>query len=155
MRKLFVLLLYCATLMSFSSCKTSIPQPKPIEIAAPDSLPDPLGKNGWEFVRTSPHTGVYVPPQATPKKVKYKNVGNTEILDKSVVKDKSKAKQGSVKDKSKVKAKDAGVIGNGNEVKQEKGIPYWVIYLAIAAVLLFQFWPGISRWGRRLLTRMI
>lgn len=139
---LLVIMVVCCT-----SCKTYSAVSQPIVVEAPDSLPDPLPSSYYEFVRTTPTHGVYLPMQPPPMKAKnsyntnsnnkksgnsdsYNNnkkagqqqdVGNTEIKDKSV---------------EKIKAKDAGVIGNENEVKQEKGIPPLVLYFGLLLVVL-------------------
>lgn len=70
-------------------------------------------------------------------KIKIKNSFNTDNSQKKSNNDESVTKDKSVvKDKAKTKAKDAGVIGNGNEVKQSKGIPPLLIYIGLAVCFL-------------------
>ncbi|GAA4434570.1 hypothetical protein GCM10023188_25640 [Pontibacter saemangeumensis] len=132
-------LLMFATLMSLTSCKTTyVVNTAPVEVMAPDSLPDPPpSANGWAFVRSSSHGGKYVPPVPTGK---IKNSFNTDNSQK-----KSNNDESVVKDKTKTKAKDAGVIGNGNEVKQSKGIPPLLIYIGLGLLIAAAVGYGIYR----------
>lgn len=143
---LFLLLSCCF------SCKNSQIVSKPIEVQAPDSLPDPLSANGWVFVRTSVEGGIYVPPVA-PKKVK------TVVKDRSRIKDAIVAHEGATvtndesltKDKSKDKPK-ADIIGNNNaQTKADSSKFDWIKYVCIAVivvVLLYVFYPFIARFRR-------
>jgi hypothetical protein len=138
MRYIILLLI----VLLFPSCKGSQVVTPAIEVQAPDSLPDPIGENGWVFVRSSPTSGVFLPPSA-PAKVKLKNVGNdySKVKDAGNYTDKS-----SVKDKSKVKEKvKADIIGNDNQLDKSKAFPSWVAWFAILFALLFVMWPKIRK----------
>ncbi|MDO6388984.1 hypothetical protein Q4E40_02510 [Pontibacter sp. BT731] len=138
----------------FTSCRSSQIVNKPLEVNAPDSLPDPASANGWVFVRTSVEGGIYVPPVA-PKKVK------TVVKDRSRIKDAIVAYDGATvtndesltKDKSKDKPKvKADIIGDGNsQTKADSSKFDWIKYVCVAVivlVLLYVFYPFIARFRR-------
>jgi len=133
------------------SCKTAyVVHTAPVEVMAPDSLPDPSpSANGWAFVRTSVNGGKYVPPVPTGKIKNSFNTDNSQKKsnnNKSVIKDKSV-----VKDKAKTKAKDAGVIGTGNEVKQSKGISPLLIYIGLGLLLAAAVGYGVYRVRKKMI----
>jgi len=158
------LLLICATLMSFSSCNTIrglfekpaggvgfIPynpltfQQDSTEAAKFDVQ---LSKINDEYVIAHSKKGGSVTIKNSFNS-KQKNVGNTTTGKKAgqqkdagntAVKDKSV-----VKEKPKIKAKDAGVIGNENKVSRDKGIPPLLIYIALGLVMLFFVWPRVRK----------
>jgi len=160
MRNLYLLFLMLGACMLLGACRAPKVDTRPFEVLAPDSLPDPLPVNGWEFRRTSAKGGAYFPPQPPPRKVKNsyntdaynKKSGNTDSFNdnkkqgqqQNVGNAKKSGNEGSLN-----RARNGAAVGGGNKVSQAKGIPPLLIYLVILVVLLFVLWPRIQNWRAR------
>lgn len=148
MRWIYTLLV--ATLLSLPSCKTYQVSTTPIEVQAPDSMPDPFPPTGWKFLRTSPLGGVYVPEQQ-PVIGKVKNSyntdsynkksHNTETKQKDVANTKAKGEAIIGDANAPIQAKKQAVVGEGNTVEQKSGWPWWV-WVPLIGLLLFLYWIG-------------
>ncbi|GAB3822116.1 hypothetical protein GCM10028895_25840 [Pontibacter rugosus] len=124
--------------MSLPACKTYQVSTQPIEVTAPDSLPDPLQTNDWNFVRTSAKAGVYLPKLSVAAKVK--NSYNTDNSQKKSNNTKAKGEAVVGNDNAPVKAKKQAVVGDGNRVEQEESsLPGWVWLPVILLLILLCF----------------
>lgn len=146
-------LLYFLLLLVLFGCKSYQVATQPVEVQAPDSLPDPQSGNGWVFSRTSMNGGVFLPPQPVAGKVKnshntdnsQKKSNNTETTDKS--KDKEKVIESGNTDSNNT-AKNAGVIGDNSRSDQKKGVPPALLYIILGLVAVGIIYYIIRRFFR-------
>lgn len=137
---LYFALLFC---LAFTvGCKPTEQVQQPYTIVLPEGVEAPDSVNGWQVVRTGLNSYTYFPPQRPPKRVKYKNVGNTTIKDNNNTKAKGEAIIGN--HNAPIEAKKHAVVGDGNTVVAKRQTEWWVWALFGLAALYF-LWPVIKR----------
>lgn len=133
-----VLILALMTCLAFTfGCKAAEQAQQPYTLTLPDSVKLPDTVNGWQVVRTGVNQYTYFPPVPAPKRVKYKNVGNTITKDSHNAKAKGDGIIGN--GNAPIEAKKQAVVGDGNTVEMKKagGPPWWVVMLIGVAFGIF------------------
>lgn len=150
-------------LFSFSACdsiktlfKGSTATQNPFTIHRPDSLGFPeTPPNEWVVQRTGVNEYTYFPPKPAPRKIKnsfntdnsQKKSNNTEIDNK-----KSGNTDSFNNNKKQGQMQDVGNVNNKKQGQVKQPGYTWVAVVLILLVLLYQFWPDIRTWIRRILS---